>query len=182
MSLGGKATQRSCRVLVPAHQSLGGSRILCAPPDSYEGALPKCTGCFTGEGWDHEGIRRIQNRLKDSDMNYTNYFTLFCISTAALLLLTPALESMVPSELEIAAASAAGVSCCHQGKPRGAVRSCLPSQIRVLGKGVSNCRFNLVDTPKGLTHHPNTSVPLQHGQEITLLAAPRGDRHVSFCP
>ena len=77
--------------MVPAQQSLGGSRTPHVSAGSYKGALPKHTGCFAGEDWDHEGIWRIQNRLKDTDVNYTDHFTLLCISTVALLLLTSAL-------------------------------------------------------------------------------------------
>lgn len=72
--------------MVPAQQSLGGSRTPHVSAGSYKGDLPKHIGCFTGEDWDHEGIWRIPNRLKDTDVNCTKYFTLLCLSTVALLL------------------------------------------------------------------------------------------------
>lgn len=92
--------------------------------------------------------------------------------------------STAPTELEGGAAWAAGASCCHHGKPRGAVRSC-PLQIRVLGKEASDGSLHLPDTQgskslsKGLIHHLNTGVSLQRGQEAAVL---RDDTRVSFCP
>lgn len=173
--------------MAPAQQSLGGSRTPWVPASSYKGALPKPTGCFAGEDWDHEDIRRIQNRLKDTSVNYTDHFTLPCISSSGTAAPDISPESTAPAELEVAAAWAAGISCCPHGKPRGAVRSCPPLQIRVPRTEASNGNLHLPDTQgckslsKGLIHDLNTGVPLQGGQETALQGAQGDGTSVSFC-